>query len=45
MLAFGETLEARAKAREEIEAWIEEDDRRCDPATVERGAWWWSEAA
>jgi predicted RNase H-like HicB family nuclease len=40
MLAFGETLdEARANACEEIEAWIDEEDRRCDLASVDRQRW------
>jgi predicted RNase H-like HicB family nuclease len=46
MLAFGETLdEARANAREEIEAWIDEEDRTCDLALIERRHWCWSKPA
>jgi predicted RNase H-like HicB family nuclease len=45
MLAFGETLdEARANAREEIEAWIDEDHMR-DSAQIDRRHWWWSKPA
>jgi predicted RNase H-like HicB family nuclease len=40
LLVFGETLdEARANAREEIEAWIDEEDRRYDLASVDRRRW------
>jgi predicted RNase H-like HicB family nuclease len=38
MLAFGTTLaEARENARDEIEAWIDEEDRRID---WPRAGWW-----
>jgi predicted RNase H-like HicB family nuclease len=37
MLAFGETLdEARANACEEIEAWIDEENRTRDLAAIDR---------
>ena len=46
MLAFGETLdEARASAREEIEAWIDEEDRVCDLAPIDHRHWWPSDLA
>ncbi len=46
MLAFGETLdEARANAREEIEAWIDEGNRACDLALKDRRHRCWSDPA
>jgi predicted RNase H-like HicB family nuclease len=40
MLAFGETLnEARDNARERIEAWIDEIDRRAHHALIEQQQW------
>ena len=46
MLAFGETLdEARVNAREEIEAWIDEEDRTRDLVPIDQRHWWRSDLA
>jgi predicted RNase H-like HicB family nuclease len=46
MLAFGETLdEARANAREEIEAWIDGEERARDLALIDHRHRWWSDSA